>query len=185
MPAGLALGTMPRMNLKDSLPPGDELPGTFNVVVEIPKGSQNKYEYDASLEAFVLDRVLFSPLHYPGDYGFVPQTLATDGDPLDALVLVTYPTFPGAVVHVRPIGVLEFVDSGEADDKILCVPVSDIRFDSVTEIHHIQEPILNEIAHFFMVYKELEGKHVKVKGWHHAATARKIVQEAAERYRAK
>lgn len=171
------------MSLKDTLSPGSNVPDTFNVVVEIPKGSQNKYEYDPDLKVFTLDRVLFSPLHYPGDYGFVPQTLATDNDPLDALVLVTYPTFPGVVMEVRPIGVLEFVDDGEQDDKILCVPVNDIRFQDVKDIHDIQQPILNEIAHFFTVYKELEGKKVEVKGWLDSSDAKRITVEAIDRYK--
>jgi inorganic pyrophosphatase len=173
------------MNFKDDLHPGKNLPESFNVVVEIPKGSQNKYEYDADLGAFKLDRVLFSPLHYPGDYGFVPQTLFTDGDPLDALVLVTFPTHPGMVIEVRPIGLLEFNDNGEADDKVLCVPMHDIRFEDVQDIGDIQEPILNEIAHFFMVYKHLEGKESDVQGWHDKKRAKEILLESVERYKSK
>ncbi|PIQ75939.1 inorganic diphosphatase [Candidatus Peregrinibacteria bacterium CG10_big_fil_rev_8_21_14_0_10_49_24] len=173
------------MNYKDDLSSGKNLPETFNVVVEIPKGSQNKYEYDSDLGAFKLDRVLFSPLHYPGDYGFVPQTLFTDGDPLDALVLVTFPTYPGMVIEVRAIGLLEFNDNGEADDKVLCVPVHDIRFETVHDIADIQEPILNEIAHFFMVYKHLEGKKSDVQGWHGKERAKEILLESVERYKQK
>jgi len=171
------------MNLKDNLPYGDNLPDSFNVVVEIPKGSQNKYEYDSKLETFKLDRVLFSPLHYPGDYGFIPQTLFTDGDPLDALVLVSFPTHPGMVIEVRPIGLLEFVDDGEEDDKILCVPTNDIRFQDMKDVHDIQEPILNEIAHFFAVYKELEGKKSQVHGWHDKKRAKEVVVKSVERYK--
>lgn len=173
------------MNLKDDLTPGENLPDSFNVVVEIPSGSQNKYEYDADLGAFKLDRVLFSPMHYPGDYGFVPQTLFTDGDPVDALVLVTFPTYPGIIVEVRPIGVLEFIDDGEEDHKLLCVPVNDIRYSTVNTMKDIAEPYLNEIAHFFKVYKELEGKTVDVKGWHGVDEAKKILLESIERYKDK
>ena len=171
------------MNLKEDLSPGSNIPDSFNVVVEIPKGSQNKYEYDPEQGVFVLDRVLFSPLHYPGDYGFIPQTLAKDNDPLDVLVLVTHPTQPGMVMEVRPIGVLEFIDSGEDDDKLLCVPVTDIRFRDTQEIGDIPEPILDEIAHFFSVYKQLENKSVEIRGWHDSAAAKKIVTESIERYK--
>ena len=174
---------MVHMNLKDTLSPGNNVPDTIEVVIEIPKGSQNKYEYDAERGVFSLDRVLFSPLHYPGDYGFVPQTLFTDGDPLDALVLLTNPTMPGIVIESRPIGALEFIDSGEADDKILCVPVHDVRFGKMTDISDISEPQLNEIAHFFQVYKELEGKTVEVKGWHGVEHAKKLITESIERYK--
>lgn len=171
------------MNLKNDLSPGKNAPDTITVVVEIPKGSQNKYEYDAERGVFALDRVLFSPLHYPGDYGFVPQTLFTDGDPLDALVLLTNPTMPGMVIESRPIGALEFIDSGEADDKILCVPIDDIRFEKVQDISDISEPQLNEIAHFFEVYKQLEGKTVEVKGWHGKDHAKQLIVESIERYK--
>ncbi len=173
------------MNLKDDLSPGANLPETFNVVVEIPSGSQNKYEYDPELGTFKLDRVLFSPMHYPGDYGFVPQTLFTDGDPVDALVLVTFPTSPGVVIEVRPIGVLDFVDDGEEDHKLLCVPIKDIRYKDMKSMSDIAEPYLNEIAHFFKVYKELEGKKVEVKGWHGVDEAKKILLESVERYKEK
>lgn len=173
------------MNYKDDLSPGNNIPDEFNVVVEIPKGSQNKYEYDPELGAFALDRVLFSPLHYPGDYGFVPQTLASDGDPLDALILVNFPTFPGCVVKARPIGVMEFMDDGESDDKILCVPVDDIRFKDVQNLEDVPEPIRDEIAHFFKVYKELEGKTVEVKAWHDVDKAKEITKASVEAYQQK
>jgi inorganic pyrophosphatase len=152
--------------------------------VEIPKGSQNKYEFDHETGMLKLDRVLFSPLHYPGDYGFVPDTLAKDGDPLDALVLVTYPTYPGTLIEARPIGMLEMLDGGAVDDKILCVPVSDIRFADHHDIGDVHEPIRNEIAHFFEVYKHLEGKTVKIGGWKNAAAARKVIQESMQRHSA-
>ena len=177
--------TIGLMNLKDDLSRGADFPNTFNVVVEIPSGSQNKYEYDPELGAFKLDRVLFSPMHYPGDYGFVPQTLFTDGDPVDALVLVTFPTAPGIVINARPIGVLEFVDDGEEDHKLLCVPVDDIRYSGTNSLDDVAEPYLNEIAHLFKVYKELEGKTVEVKGWKGPDAARKILQDSVTSYEAK
>lgn len=109
------------------LPIGERAPGVFNVVVEIPKGSANKYEYDSALNAFRLDRTLYSPMHYPGDYGFVPSTIAADGDPVDVLVLVEIATFPGCVIEARAVGLLAMVDQGVEDLKLLCVPTRDPR----------------------------------------------------------
>ena len=166
----------------NTIPPGDE--ENINVFVEIAKGSQNKYEYEKE-GYFKLDRVLFSPLHYPGDYGFVPQTLALDGDPLDALVLMQIPTFPGCVIKARPIGVLKMIDSGDEDHKILCVPVKDPRMSDFHDIKDINQHVLKEIAHFFQVYKELEGKKVEIKGWEDMKTAKKIIRESIDRYKKK
>lgn len=170
------------MDLWHDISAGDDAPATVNVIVEIPKGSQNKYEYDKKLGVFALDRVLFSPMHYPGDYGIIPQTLGEDGDALDALVLVSYSTYPGILIPSRPIGVLRMQDDGEGDDKILCVPVHDVRMTHLTDTSDIQEPIRAEIAHFFEVYKQLEGKKVKLGGWDDAAEARRIITESMERY---
>ncbi len=166
------------------IPPGPNAPDVINVFVEIPKGSQNKYEYDKDLDVLRLDRVLFSSTVYPGDYGFVPQTLGLDGDPLDALVFVTNPTYPGTLIEARPIGVMEMVDDGEVDDKILCVPVSDVRFKNMQDISDVDQPFLDEIAHFFAVYKQLEGKTVDVRGWKDAAAAKVIINTSIEAYRA-
>lgn len=171
------------MDYWHDLSAGSGAPDVISVVVEIPKGSQNKYEYDKENGVIALDRVLFSPIHYPGDYGIVPQTLAADGDPLDALVMVTYPTFPGILIKARPIGVLKMEDNGERDDKIFCVPVDDSRMVHLTDVTDIQEPIREEIAHFFEVYKQLEGKRVKLGGWDSAAEARIIIQKAIQDYK--
>lgn len=165
------------------IPPGKNVPENIHVVVEIPKGSQNKYEFDEEYGVLRLDRVLFSSMVYPGDYGFVPQTLGLDGDPLDALVFVTNPTFPGTLIDVRPIGVLEIIDQGEEDDKILCVPVGDPRFKHMNDIHDLEEAFLNEIAHFFTVYKQLEGKKVEVRGWKNAEEAKKIITRCVEAFK--
>lgn len=165
------------MSYVDRITPGDKAPSEIHVIVEIPKGSQNKYEYDTERGIVTLDRVLYSPLYYPGDYGFIPQTLGPDGDPVDALVLVTFPTYPGVLIRSRPIGVLEIVDHGEQDDKILCVPADDVRFGSMRDLADIERPILNEIDHFFAVYKELEGKKVEVTGWKGVARAHEIIEE--------
>jgi inorganic pyrophosphatase len=170
------------MDYWHDLTPGEDAPDEVAVVVEIPKGSQNKYEYDKARGVFALDRVLFSPIHYPGDYGIIPQTLAEDHDPLDALVLVSYPTYPGILITSRPIGVLHMQDNGEGDDKILCVPVTDIRMDHIKDVNDIQAPIREEIAHFFEVYKQLEGKQVKLGGWDDAAAARRVITESITRY---
>lgn len=173
------------MDLWHDIPAGDNVPEDINVIVEIPKGSQNKYEYDKENKVFRLDRVLFSPMHYPGDYGIVPQTLAGDDDPLDALVLVNYPTYPGMLLSSRPIGVLHMQDNGEQDDKILCVPNFDIRMESMQSVRDIPTAVRQEIAHFFQVYKELEGKKVVIGGWDELEEAKKIISEAAENYRQK
>ncbi len=170
------------MDFWHDIPAGSNIPDELNVIVEIPKGSQNKYELDKEHGIFRLDRVLFSPIHYPGDYGFIPQTLAEDGDPLDALVLVTYPTFPGTLITARPIGVLHMQDNGQRDDKILCVPVDDIRMESFQNVTDIQSAIRQEIAHFFQVYKQLEGKKVVIAGWDETQAAKKVIQEAVDRY---
>lgn len=163
-------------------------PGTeevMNVIVEIPMGSRNKYELDKDTGLFKLDRVLFSPMHYPGDYGMIPQTLGEDNDPLDALVLMTRATFPGCLIESRAIGVLKMIDGGEADDKLLCVPKDDVRFKDFKDLSAVPKSILNEIGHFFQVYKDLEGKKVEIVGWEDAAVAKKIFKECIERYNQK
>lgn len=170
------------MNFWHDIPIGEAAPAQIPVIVEIPKGSQNKIEFDKERGVFMLDRVLFSPMHYPGDYGIVPQTLGEDGDPLDALVLVSYPTYPGILIDARPIGVLHMQDNGETDDKILAVPVTDTRFADVTNIGDIQHPVRAEIAHFFQVYKELEGKKVVIGGWDEAQVAEEVITAAIARY---
>lgn len=170
------------MDFLNGISPGENTPDEMNVIVEIPKGSQNKYEFDKDLGVLKLDRVLFSPMHYPGDYGMVPQTLAEDGDPLDALVLVTFPTYPGTLINARPIGVLHMQDDGEGDDKILCVPVDDIRAEDLRDVNDIPGAVRQEIAHFFQVYKELEGKKVVIGGWDDAVVAKRIVTECIKRY---
>ncbi|MEX0649439.1 MAG: inorganic diphosphatase [Candidatus Andersenbacteria bacterium] len=170
------------MDYWHDIPAGDNAPDEINVVVEIPKGSQNKYEYDKKYAIFRMDRVLFSPMIYPGDYGMIPQTLGEDGDPLDALVLITHPTYPGTLMSVRPIGVLHMQDDGERDDKILCVPVNDIRMEEMSSVKDVKTAIRQEIAHFFQVYKELEGKRVIIGGWDDAEKAKEIINDSIKRY---
>src|SRR6202048_5589033 len=155
-----------------SLPTGEGAPGEVNAVIEIPRGQTNKYEYDKTLHVFRLDRNLYSPVHYPGDYGFIPSTLSKDGDPLDVLVLVDAPSFPGCLMQVRPIGVLEMLDQGIPDEKILAVGKNNPRYTDVWNYSEIYPHILKEITHFFSIYKDLEGKRVEIRGWKDAEDGR-------------
>ncbi len=164
------------------LPVGKQVPEVIHAVIEIPGGGVNKYEYDKQLHVFRLDRNLYSPVHYPGDYGFIPSTLSKDGDPLDVLVLVDFPSFPGCVMDVRPIGVLEMLDQGIPDEKILAVGKGNPRYNDVWNYSEIYPHMLREITHFFAIYKDLEGKRVEVKGWRDAAYARSVIVESAERF---
>ena len=164
------------------LPIGSKAPDLVNCVVEIPLDGITKYEYDKELHVFRLDRNLYSPVHYPGDYGFIPSTLGDDGDPLDILVLVDTPSFPGCVQMVRPIGALDMIDQGQGDEKILCVGEGNPRYKDVTEYSDIYPHILKEITHFFSIYKDLEGKRVEVKGWRDASFARTKVAEAQQNF---
>lgn len=151
--------------------------------IEIPSGSQNKYEYDEEVGAFRLDRVLYSPMHYPTEYGYLKNTLAEDGDPLDILVLTTFPTFPGCVIKSRVIGVLLMADDKGQDEKLLAVPVDDPRFNEVKSLDDVPPHILEEIAHFFRVYKDLENKETHIEGWKDAEFAAKLYDECVARYK--
>lgn len=157
------------------LPVGDAIPEVVHAVVEIPLEGINKYEYDKKLHVFKLDRNLYSPVHYPGDYGFIPSTLADDGDPLDVLVLVDAPSFSGCVQEVRPIGMLEMVDQGKNDEKILAVGRNNPRYKDVWNYSEIYPHILLEITHFFSIYKDLEHKRVEMRGWKDASYARNLI----------
>ncbi len=166
------------------LPAGPDIPNVVNVVVEIPKGSRNKYEFDKDL-GMMLDRVLYSPLHYPGDYGFIPQTLYDDGDPMDVLVLMDQPTFPGCIIEARPVALMRMVDGGEKDDKILAVPVEDPRYEYIQDKDDVPQHVLKEIAHFFEAYKHLEDKTVNVNGWDNRDAAVKAVKHSLNLYKRK
>jgi len=155
---------------------------TFDVLIEIPKGSRNKYEYDFELNKIRFDRMLFSSMMYPGDYGFIPKTLALDGDPLDVLVLGHEPTFPMCVMEVKPIGVFHMADEKGPDEKVVCVPVSDPIWSLKEDIHDLNPHRLDEITHFFQVYKDLEKKKVDVGGWGNAQEAYDIYYKCVERY---
>lgn len=156
---------------------GDDAPAVFNTVIEIPKGSTNKYEVDQATGVLKLDRVLYSPLFYPYDYGYIPQTHYVDGDPLDALVLLSHPTFPGCVVEAKAIGVLRMSDEKGSDEKILCVATKDPRFNNRKSINDLNEHTLKEIIHFFEVYKNLEEKSVDVLGWDDVALAIQLIEK--------
>jgi inorganic pyrophosphatase len=147
----------------------------IDAVVETPKGSRNKYEFDPDTGAIRLDRVLFSSIHYPGDYGFIPGTVSGDGDPLDVLILVEEPTFPGCRVRVRPIGVLLMEDEKGVDEKILGVPVADPRFEEVTDLPDLPHHWLTEVENFFETYKLLEGKTTATDGWRGARDATQVL----------
>lgn len=164
------------------LDPGPKAPEIVQCAIEVPRNSTNKYEYDPELEIFKLDRVLYSAMHYPGDYGFIPGTLAEDGDPVDVLVLTHYPTFPGAVLRARPLAFLEMADEKGRDQKVLAVPVDDPRYDNNRHITSISPHRLREIEHFFDIYKELEGKKVTVEGWRDMETTHLMIMEAREAY---
>lgn len=173
------------MNLWTELTPGSEFPEVINTVIEIPKGSRNKYEYDKDIEAFALDRILYSSVVYPADYGFIPQTIYDDGDPMDIMVLMEQPTFPGCVIASRPIGIMGMIDGGDKDYKILAVPVNDPRYKDVNDISDIPSHILDEISEFFKTYKNLEEKKVEVLNWENVEIAKKEVIRSIELYKEK
>lgn len=164
------------------LPTGPNPPDTLNAIIEIPRGSRNKYELDKETGLFRFDRLLYSAVYYPGDYGFIPRTLADDDDPLDVLVMVTEPTFPGCFMEVRPIGVFEMRDEAGLDEKILAVPVRDPLYDEFHELEHVAPHFLREVTHFFGIYKELEGVQTTVSGWSGREAAREIVSRYMEEY---
>lgn len=155
----------------------------FDVIVEIPKGSRNKYELDKKTGRIRLDRTIFSSMHYPADYGFVPETLAQDEDPLDVLVLVTEPTFPGCLIEVKAIGVFHMEDEKGPDEKLICVPIKDPVWNTMDELDDINPHLKNEIEHFFQVYKDLEKKKVDVKGWGSREEAEQILDDCIERFK--
>ncbi len=153
-----------------------------DVLIEIPKGSRNKYEFDKTKGIFRLDRMLFSSMHYPSDYGFIVDTLAEDGDALDALVLIGEPTFPGCHIPARPIGLFRMRDEKGLDHKILCVPLNDPQWNHIRKLADVPPHLLIEIEHFFDVYKELEKKKTAVEGWEDAGVARRVILAAKKRY---
>jgi inorganic pyrophosphatase len=151
------------------------------VFVEIPSGARNKYEWDEELEGIVLDRRLFTSMSYPADYGFIEGTLAEDGDPLDALVLVGEPTFPGCRIRVRVVGVFHMADEKGPDEKVICVPLRDPAWSAISDIHDVPPPLRNEIEHFFQVYKDLEGAQTVTHGFGNRSEALGVIAAARTR----
>lgn len=160
--------------------PAQPKPGLINVLIEIPGGSKNKYEFDKDLGAFALDRVLYASVKYPYDYGFIPNTLADDGDPLDGMVIMDEPTFPGCVIAARPIGMLEMIDGGDRDEKILCVPDKDPRYVDVKSLSDVSSHRLEEVAEFFRTYKNLEKKVTEILGWKGLDEVTTLVQKCID-----
>lgn len=155
---------------------------TVDIMVEIPKGSRNKYEYDPVKGMIRFDRMLFSAVHYPSDYGFILDTLGGDGDPLDALVLLWEPTFPGCLIEAKPVGLFKMRDEKGEDEKILCVPVGDPYWNKIETLDQVPAHLLTEISYFFATYKDLEKKKVGVDGWADRETAVEIIREARQRF---
>jgi len=176
---------MTKDHLAASLPPGKNPPFEINCLVEIPKGCTNKYEYDTELKVFRLDRVLYEAVFYPAEYGLMPQTLnEEDGDPLDVMVLSTFPTFPGCLVSCRPIGVLRLNDSGKTDDKIIAVLADDPRFAEINELDDLTTHAKKEIKNFWENYAELQpNKKIKIEGWSAKDKAHDLIKKAIAAFR--
>ena len=155
---------------------------TFDAIIEIPRGSRNKYEMDHETGRIRFDRVLYSPMFYPAYYGFVENTLGLDGDPIDVLVFLTEPTVPGCVIEVKTIGVLKMSDDKGQDEKLICVPVADPTWNQLENITDMNPHTLKEVEHFFRVYKDLENKTTTIEGYGDKAEAEQLLQDARERF---
>lgn len=170
------------MNLWHDIPAGEHLPREVNTIVEINKGSKNKYEIDKETGLIALDRVAHTAQDFPFDYGFVPQTLWDDGDALDVIILTTHPLHPGILVRVRPVALMHMIDSGDSDDKLVAVPVDDPRWDATKDIRDINPHTLKEMEHFYSTYKKIQEKEVKVTGFKGRAAAEEAFARAADMY---
>ncbi len=168
------------MNLLHDIAPGTK--EQMNVIIEIPKFSKNKYEIDKETGIIALDRVMHSAQDYPFDYGFVPQTLFDDGDALDVVLLTTHPLLPGILVKARPVAIMEMIDGGERDDKIVAVPVDDPRFADVKDIGDLNKHFIKEMTHFFETYKKVQNKEVQVGAWSGAKEAMAAFEKSREVY---
>lgn len=158
------------------------MPSPLYCYVEIPRGSRNKYEWDPDLRALKLDRFLFSSVVYPTDYGFIPDTMAEDGDPLDAMVCVSEPTFPGCLIEVKTIALFRMRDDKGVDDKVVCVPINDPNWNTLDELEDLPQQFRDEISHFFSIYKEPEGKVVKVDGWFPRTQALEVIEQSRRKW---
>lgn len=171
------------MNLLHDIPAGSR--EEMNVIIEIPKFSKNKYEIDKETGIIALDRVMHSAQDYPFDYGFVPQTLFDDGDALDVVLITTYPLAPGILVKARPVAIMEMIDGGERDDKVIAVPVEDPRMDEIKDIGDLNPHFKKEMSHFFETYKKVQNKEVQVGAWHGAKEAMAAFDRSRELYDAR
>lgn len=171
------------MNLWTEIDPGSK--ESMNVIIEIPKGSKNKYEVDKETGLIALDRVSYTSQDFPVDYGFVPQSLWHDGDPLDVVLLTTYPLFPGVLVKARPVAIMHMIDNGEGDDKVIAVPVDDPRFAGTQDLKDINPHTLKELEHFYTTYKNLQNKKVEVTGFAGKDVAEAAFDESLKLYRSK
>lgn len=171
------------MNLLHDISAGENAPEEINVIIEINKGSKNKYELDKETGLIALDRVMHTGQDYPFDYGFIPKTHWHDGDPLDVVLLTTYPLIPGVLVKVRPVAVVDMIDSGEGDAKIIGVPVEDPRFKNIKDLKDVNEHTVKEITHFFETYKQIQKKEVKIDGIRDAKAAKEVVVESLALYK--
>lgn len=161
---------------------GAQAPEIVTAVIETPQDSTNKYEYDDTLHVFYLDRVLHSPVHYPGDYGFIPGTIAEDGEPLDILVLGDHPVFPGCVYKARPVGLFDMLDNDTHDEKIVAYAVGNPRFQTIRNYSDVEPQVLREVEHFFSVYKNLEQKQTDVLGWKGLDEAHSVIRSSRQRF---
>jgi len=168
------------MNLWHEIDPGTK--EKMNVIVEINKGSKNKYEIDKTTGMIALDRAMHTSQDFPVDYGFVPKTLWHDGDALDVIILSTFPLMPGILVRARPVGIMNMIDSGDSDDKVIAVPVDDPRWNDVQDLKDINKHTLKEIEHFYSTYKKLQDKIVEVKGFNGKAEAEAAFDEGRKLY---
>lgn len=173
------------MNLWHEISAGDDVPNLVNVIIEIPKGSKNKYEIDKETGLIKLDRAMKSAQDYPFDYGFVPQSLWEDNDALDVILLTTYPLYPGILVEARPVAVIRMIDGGEGDDKIIAVPKNDPRFDEVIDLQDVNKHTIKEIQHFLETYKSIEGKAVEISGVEGRAQALETINRGLKMYQDK
>ena len=165
------------------LGPGPKSPEVVNAIVEIPTGSRIKYEIDHETGLVHVDRVLYSPFHYPAEYGFIPSTLAPDGDPCDVLVLINGATYPGVVIKARPVGVLRMHDDKGQDDKVLCVAADDPNYQHVNDLKDLPPHFMKEVEHFFLTYKDLEEKDVHTDGWEGREAALAFVKQCIEAFK--
>jgi inorganic pyrophosphatase len=171
------------MNLLHDIAPGKNIPEEMTVVVEINKGSKNKYELDKETGLIMLDRVMYTSQDYPFDYGFVPQTHWHDGDPLDVVLLTTHPLVPGLLLTARPVAVLDMIDDGESDAKIIAVPAGDPRFSGVNDLSDVNPHFIKEVTHFYENYKKLQNKVVTIPTVRDAKAAKEVIEEATALYK--